>query len=569
MSNTSQHDQHEPITRDVADDRRAITGSVSSSALLAAYQAALALASETRLDAVLQRLVELAREVASARYAALGVADHSGRLLQFIHSGLTEEEVAEIGPLPEGHGLLGVLIHEGKPLLILDITADPRSVGFPPHHPPMKTLLGVPILLDGQPIGNLYLSERTDGKPFSDDDLAAVTVLAAHAATAIQRARLIDELARARREAEAQRDHVQVIIDQLPVGVVIQLPPDRRIEQANLVARRMIAGRSALAGGSPLSAPYADGNVPTMHFLDANGAPLPVREWPGALALAGETTAQRQFLLVPESGDPIPVLVHASPLYGSDGEIARAVVAFQDVTRLREAEQLKDDFLSLVSHEFRTPLTAIHGGAQLLGSQGDQLDPETERDLLGDIVAESARLDQMLGNMLRLGEVMAGRLKPVMEPLLLGPSIRQISREVVKRTPDVRIEIELPPDLPAVEGDADLLLQVLRNLLENAIKYSPGEKRITITAGVVGEAVEVHIADQGVGIAPEHVPFVFERFRRPGADPTIRGMGLGLYLCRHLIAAQGGRIWVESAGVNRGATFSFALPIAAGWNDSW
>lgn len=541
-------------------------GSLPGNALLVAYQAALTVASETRLDAVLQRLVDLARDVASARYAALGVADDAGQLRQLIYAGITAEEAARIGPLPEGHGLLGVLIHAGKPLLIPDISADPRSVGFPPEHPSMRTLLGVPILLDEQPIGNLYLAERIDSQPFAAEDLAAVEVLAAHAATVIQRARLIAEIERSRREAEAQRDHVQVIIDQLPAGVVIVLPPDRRIEHVNLTARRMLAGKVTDADGASPEDPRQTTHPPRLHFRRADGTALPEREWPGAIALTGATVSQLQLTLVPDEGAPVPVFVHASPLFGPDGTVASAVVVFQDMTRLREAERLRDDFLSLVSHEFRTPLTTIHGGAQLLSTQRDALDSETEQVLLTDITLESARLDQMMGNILRLADVMAGRLQMVTEPVLIGPLVQRISREMARRVPDVCFAADIPTALPPVEGDPALLEQVVRNLYENALKYSPGEKYILTSAESADGMVVVRVIDHGSGIAPEYVPLVFERFRRPGADPAIRGMGLGLYLSRQLITAQGGQIWAASEGVGRGATFSFSLPVAFGWN---
>lgn len=547
-------------------EQRIVDGNADD-ALLLAYQAALTVASENRLDGVLQRLADIARGVVSARYAAIGVADANGRLLQFITSGMDADVIARIGPLPEGHGLLGALIHDGVPLSLRNIQDDPRSVGFPPNHPPMHSLLGVPILLDGHPIGDLYLTERLDGGGFDENDLAAVQVFAAHAATAIQRANLIAELERSQRKAEAQRDHLQVIIDQLPSGIVIQEGPDRRVERVNLTARRLISGLPDTADAAIADSPSEVGDLPSPVFLQANGAPLPEHEWPDVIATRGDTVSQRQLMLAPISGPAVPVFVQASPLFDADGAIAQTVVVFQDMTRLREAEQLKDDFLSLVSHEFRTPLTAIHGGARLLESQRDSLDAITQRELLVDISQESARLDQMLGNMLRLAETMAGRLEPELEPVLLGPLIQRIQNGMKSRSPDATFRNELPPSLPAVEGDPALLQQVLWNLYENAVKYTPGARLIVTSGDVTEGTVAVHIRDSGIGIAPEHVASVFERFRRPGADPSIRGMGLGLYLCQLLMVAQGGTIWAESEGVGRGAMFSFSLPIATGWGE--
>src|SRR5262249_30226514 len=208
---------------------------------------------------------------------------------------------------------------------------------------------------------------------------------------------------------------------------------------------------------------------------------------------------------------------------------------------------------SLISHEFRTPLTAIHGGTHLLATQGASLDDETRQELLADIVLESDRLDRMLTNMLSLTAIRAGRLEPATEPVLVEPLARRVARDVGERSPNHAFVVAVSAGLPPVEADPDLLAQVLRNLFENAVKYSPGGGEIRITGRRDGEQVEIRVTDHGSGIAAEHVPHVFERFRRPGADPTVRGMGLGLYLSRHLVEAQGGRIAAESPGPGLGA----------------
>ncbi len=163
--------------------------------LIAAHEAALAVNSDLEPEVVLQRIVDVARQVVSARYAALGVANEHGKILQFITSGITPEERAAISPLPEGHGLLGALIEEGLPLLIPDIAADSRSSGFPHHHPPMRRLIGVPIKLNDSVLGDLYLTERTNGTPFTKNDLETVEFLAGHAARAIERAQLLSRSA--------------------------------------------------------------------------------------------------------------------------------------------------------------------------------------------------------------------------------------------------------------------------------------------------------------------------------------------------------------------------------------
>ncbi|HET8523149.1 MAG TPA: ATP-binding protein [Thermomicrobiales bacterium] len=529
--------------------------------LMAASEAALAIVSETDPDILLQRLIDLAREVVPAKYAALGVTNDDGDVVRFLTSGITAEERAALGPIPRGHGLVGALIADRTPLLVPDIAADPRSVGFPPGHPVMRTLLGVPIVLGDRVMGNLYLTERIGGQPFTEEDLAAVQLLAAHAATAIERARLYQELRVDRERAEEQRDQFGVILDHLPAGIWIHLAPDGEVELVNASARKLLLGPDAPAGTMPL---YGR----DFRFLRSDGTPLPDPERPGMRALRGESAGNRQLILDRWDGHHIPLLVQAAPLRDASGAIPRAVVVLQDITRLREAEQLKDDFLSLISHEFRTPLTSIHGGAHLLAQQGATLDDETREELLTDIVTESERLDRMLGNMLSLTAILAGRLEPATEPVLLEPLARRVARDLGRQPGQHQFVIDLPPDLPPAEGDPDLLAQVLHNLYENAVKYSPGGGEVRITGASNERTVTLHVTDHGIGIHPEHVRTVFERFRRVGADPTVRGMGLGLYLSRYLIEAQGGTIDASSPGPGKGATFSISLPIAVGWQES-
>jgi two-component system, NarL family, sensor histidine kinase DevS len=172
--------------------------------LQALVDAGIALTSELSLDAVLQKLVETAAELTGARYAALGVIDRERRGLErFLTTGIDPDTQTAIGELPKGRGLLGALIDDAQPLRLHDIADDPRSVGFPPNHPPMKSFLGVPVVLRGYAYGNLYLSEKTDGEDFSQGDQDVVTLLASQAAVAIENARLYESATRWLRQLES------------------------------------------------------------------------------------------------------------------------------------------------------------------------------------------------------------------------------------------------------------------------------------------------------------------------------------------------------------------------------
>jgi signal transduction histidine kinase len=191
--------------------------------------AGIALTSELSLDALLQNLTETARDLTGARYAALGVIDpNRTELERFVTTGLDADTVAGIGDLPRGRGILGVLISDAQPLRLHDIADDPRSVGFPPNHPEMRTFLGVPILLRGVAYGNLYLTEKEDGGDFTTEDQELVTLLASQAAVAIENARLFES-------AKRWSDQLESLIE-VGNALATELDPPRMLD---LVARRL------------------------------------------------------------------------------------------------------------------------------------------------------------------------------------------------------------------------------------------------------------------------------------------------------------------------------------------
>jgi two-component system, NarL family, sensor histidine kinase DevS len=214
----------------------------------ALVDAGIALSSELSLEGLLQKLVETAAELTGASYAALGVLDPTGSELErFVTHGIDPETHAAIGDLPRGRGILGVLIREARPLRLPDLGDDPRSVGFPPNHPPMRTFLGVPILLRGVPYGNLYLTEKQGGVEFSDEDEELTLLLAGQAAVAIENARLYESATRWSRQLES--------LNEIAAALVGELELPRLLE---LIARRLRALPDARLVTIALPAPDGD-----------------------------------------------------------------------------------------------------------------------------------------------------------------------------------------------------------------------------------------------------------------------------------------------------------------------
>jgi signal transduction histidine kinase len=222
--------------------------SVTEGRLRALFAAGLAVTSELSLDALLRRLVEAAAELTGARYAALGVIDSNGsELEQFITHGIHDDLRAEIGDLPRGRGILGVLIRNAKPLRLHDLAEDPRSVGFPPGHPPMRSFLGVPILLRGVAYGNLYLTEKPGGD-FTDEDEELVTLLAGQAAVAIENARLYEASTRWSRQLQSLQEVGNALATETDIEKLLDLVVRRLREllEARVVALALPIGSDEL-----------------------------------------------------------------------------------------------------------------------------------------------------------------------------------------------------------------------------------------------------------------------------------------------------------------------------------
>lgn len=511
--------------------------------------AVVAIVSELDLEAVLRRIADLARDVADARYAALGVPDDNGEMIAFITSGMSDEEETAIGHPPRGRGVLGLLISDPKVLRLPDLASHPASVGFPEHHPPMSSFLGVPIVAHGKVLGSIYLTEKRHNGEFTSEDARLVEVLARHAAVAIENARLFQE-------AESQQKRLQHVIDQLPEATVLAEVNPEQITLANSQASVLL--------GWEITTP-----LPVERFLERNprrdpdGTLLADQAMPMYQSLRdGKTVRQREVSLTRPYDPPVTLLVNSVPLFDDRSRIIGAIVVFQDITKIRDAEQLKDDFLSLVSHELRTPLTTIQGGAHMLAENRDALDAETEQSLISDIFYESRRLTILVENMVQLANIRAGRFQMETEPvsvyMLINRAVNAVQEYAPARTFTTAVDREL-----LVEGDYSRLDQVIRNLLHNAVKYAPGTSPIEVSASADQDVVTIAVRDYGPGIDPDDLPHVFERFQRGARAVASQraGMGLGLYLCKHLVEAHGGRIWIERPRDNGGARVCFTVPL--------
>jgi two-component system phosphate regulon sensor histidine kinase PhoR len=241
-----------------------------------------------------------------------------------------------------------------------------------------------------------------------------------------------------------------------------------------------------------------------------------------------------------------------------------AVVVLHDVTELRRLERVRQDFVANVSHEFKTPLTAIQGFAETLLA-GAINDPRSNRRFLEIIRDHATRLARLTDDLLKLARIEAGKLEVEFFPVQLLELIERCAEiTLLKATrKQIALELNVPPGLPAVRGDASLLREVLQNLLDNAIQYTSEGGHILVSATAGAREVMITVTDTGIGIPLADQERIFERFYRVDAARSREagGTGLGLSIAKHIVEAHGGRLWVESA-VGRGSKFSFSVPLA-------
>jgi two-component system phosphate regulon sensor histidine kinase PhoR len=240
-----------------------------------------------------------------------------------------------------------------------------------------------------------------------------------------------------------------------------------------------------------------------------------------------------------------------------------AVVVLHDVTELRRLERVRQDFVANVSHEFKTPLTAIQGFAETLLA-GALDDPSNNRRFLEIIRNHAIRLARLTNDLLKLARIEAGKLEVEFSTVGLMELIEACAETTLLKADrkEITLEIEVPPKLPAVRGDAGLMRDVLQNLLDNAIQYTPQGGHIRVTADAGDRDAVVTVADTGIGIPLADQERIFERFYRVDAARSREagGTGLGLSITKHIVEAHGGRLWVEST-VGQGSRFSFSIPL--------
>lgn len=390
--------------------------------------AGLALTSEASLAGVLTRVASIAAEVIGARYAAIGVLAPDGRLLeQFVTHGIGETDREQIGALPTGHGILGLVIREGRPIRLPNLALHPDSFGFPPHHPPMHSFLGVPVMGRRGIFGDLYLTEKWGGEPFTEEDENIAVLLAAMTAAAVENARLHEESARL-------------------------------------------------------------------------------------------------------------------------------------LAEVHQLHRTRERFFAMVNHELRNALAAVYGWSEMLVRKKD---PATVPPAAFQVLESAEQAVGLINDLLDLSRLDEDRLRISYQRVEAASLAKRALGRAAPAALPKRITLmhDLPPNLPVIETDASRVEQILMNLLTNAIKYSPDESTVRLSATAHEDGLTFNVHDEGPGVAVADAERIFDIYVTK-EDGDLHGIGLGLPLSRRLARLLRGDLDVI-AGTGAG-NFVLRLPISQG-----
>lgn len=498
-----------------------------------------------------------------ASAAEISILD-DGELVLIGEHGYAPELAAALAHMPlDAEWPLAEAVRTGEPVFVTGVE---ELHGRYPHADKrllrMTTgaLACIPLVLEGRRIGAFKV--RFDGPHvFSSWEVTFFSTLAHAAAQALERARLWEDTQRLnetlRRVVAAERAtaaELGAVIHAMGEPVVV-CDREGRVRLANQAARTVLGGRrldtyAAIIGrfeDPDGDAPVLGGATPqgpvelrlkdTERWLELTTYPVPASDDEGASGWA-------EF----SNSEPSP-----------EDSAASSILVIRDITAVRQAQQLRDAFMGILSHELRTPITTIFGGTRVLARAG--LSEETRREVSADISAEAERLHRLVEDLLVLARAERGGLQLGADPVLIQHLLPRIVESEGARWPTKTFSLNMPRAMPTVSADPTYVEQVVRNLIGNAAKYSPDGTTVDVMAEVLEDEVHVRILDEGPGIESAEVGRLFELYyRSPATAAQSAGAGIGLFVCRALVEAMGGRIWAQPRPAG-GAEFGFALPI--------
>ncbi|MBZ0306838.1 MAG: PAS domain S-box protein [Anaerolineae bacterium] len=408
---------------------------------------------------------------------------------------------------------------------------------------PLRQVVALPMVMNQEPLG-LILVFRTFTSSANSDDRQILQSFADQAAVAVHNARLYAAVTN-------EKQRLSIILEHSADGIMI-LDADRTIQRFNRALSHMTGWKPEQAIGR------LDTDVlrwierkpgPTLDEMLKDG-------WPRGQILYVEGDIERL------DGVKTSIGMTYARINDENGHPMNIVANMRDISNFRKADEMKNIFISVISHELKTPVALIKGYAETLRREDAHWDKNAYQEALTVITEEADRLKELIDNLLAATKLQAEGMKLSLSDVRLDKMVEQAVERFRTQSDVHTLELDFPVKFPCVLADETRLRQVVDNLLSNAIKYSPEGGTIHVRGEATPDQVKISVSDEGVGIRPDKLERVFDRFYRVDDDLTrsTQGTGLGLYLARAVVEAHGGRIWAESEP-GQGSTFSFTLPV--------
>ena len=471
-------------------------------------------------DQVLTTVVDAAVQLSGAEEGSLLLLDQASGELYMRASKNFDEQFARTFRLRVEDSLAGMVISSGEPVLIDEQAPQKIKTSYLVH-----SLIYVPLKVLGRTIGVLGVDNRKAGRPLGRDDVVVMKAMADYAAIAIENSRLYNH-------TDAERRKLETILSQVENGVIV-VDPDNRVLLLNRTAQEAFGVNGDFVGRSAAEV-FDDPRV--LELLRAPGK-LPRRE-------------ELEF----EDGRVFNA--QRTPIQG----VGQAIV-MQDISHLKELDRIKSEFVTTVSHDLRSPLTAILGYVELIERAGALT--EQQREFIRRVQLSVEQITDLVSNLLDLGRIEAGLdVAKERTPVVVLARYAIDGLRAMAAKGGLSLEPDLPDDLPMVVGSPIRLRQMIANLLENAIRYTPAGGKVRVEADAEDDQVILRVSDTGPGIPPADQPYLFDKFFRASNVPeNVPGTGLGLSIVKSIVDNHGGRIWVDST-LGAGTTFTVVLPKA-------
>jgi two-component system phosphate regulon sensor histidine kinase PhoR len=521
------------------DDVPVVEGSSDSGAEVAPIQEG---------DVTLRRLVQRIAMILQAEKIVIMFFDReSGDLVGIPPAYGVDEERLALFKVRATQGISGLVFREGEPQIFHNAPSDPRTKKDLVSLLHVENGITVPLVIERRDeenrvvertkIGVLHAFNKRNGEDFNDEDVRLLERMARNVGSIIANLQLYKEVVQ-------EREELLQTFESLTSGLLL-VSPERRISQINASARGIFGlGQEVL--GKPVAEHIKDGTL--VGFFDSG--------------LNGEEPAPIEFVTHIGGVERI-FLVQGAGVQNEEGRTLGYVVILNDVTDQKNLDRMKSSFVAMASHELRTPLTAIKGFVSTL-LMDDTFEMEERREFYQIIDHECDRLTRLINDLLNTARIEANEsLRPTYGKVNTQELVEKAV--VIQKQASARHNVyaKVEGELPDVIGDEDKLDQILTNLLNNAIKYSPAGGDVIVHAKREGDYVLFGVEDQGIGIPADHLSKVFEKFHRVHNEDNrkIYGTGLGLFLVKHLVdQVHLGEIWVESE-VGKGSTFWFKIPV--------